>query len=123
MCLWCGLIASGCVTTLPVVDDTKYGVASIEYVPQASRPVLDSAVRARLTSGDGEIEGIILRGTGISVDVQIFADDRLLDPKTVQRDVVSARKVLLAAPLPLGARIYVENPGGQRSQSVQVTDG
>jgi hypothetical protein len=107
---------------MPIGDvQTRYSVATVQYVPSASTPVLKSATLSTLTHSDGTtVPGFILEGSGISVNAEIYADDNLLDPKSVPRDIHSSSEVLVATTLAVGTHVHVVNPGGQRSNDVQV---
>jgi len=101
---------------------TRYGVATFQYVPSASEPVLSNAYQTTLTYEDGsEIDGIVIEGIGLSVDVEIYANGMLLDPEGVVRQYESSNEILVATFLDVNTAIYVINPGGQRSNEVLVT--
>lgn len=101
--------------------DTEHGVAMFQYVPLASTPEISAVVQALLRRSDTTLQpGVAIEGGGFSGELAIFADGVLLDLEEHPRTVLSSTRILLGTQLPVGTRVHVVNPGGQRSAEIEV---
>lgn len=101
---------------------TESGVASVQFIPQASKPVVERAVRTEIERNDGTTsDGTAIIGSGFSVGCAVYVDSALL-PDSVEKEVSNSTKIYVAQSLPLGAEVVVMNPAGAQSAPVLVTD-
>jgi hypothetical protein len=99
---------------------SEHGIATLQYVPTASSPVIDRVEPTELMREDATFPGIEVLGSGFSVDAEIRIDGELLSEMDVAYNVRSASSILIALDAEAGTVVEVTNPGGAVSGEAAV---
>jgi hypothetical protein len=99
---------------------SEHGVATLQYVPTASSPVIDRVEPTELTREDETLPGIEVFGSGFSVDAEIRIDGELISDLDVAYNVRTASSILIALDAEAGTVVEVTNPGGAASGEAVV---
>jgi hypothetical protein len=99
----------------------EHGTALFQYVPKPSTPVLRKATEELFEVDDKARLGIEIIGKGFSRDARVFINGVEVDSNS--RSVVDPETIYALLPEEASngsLAVVVENPGGQRSSSVEV---
>lgn len=99
---------------------SEHGVATLQYVPTASSPVIDRVEHTELTRDDETLPGIEVFGSGFSVDAEIRIDGEPISELGVAYNVRSSSSILIALDAEPGTAVEVTNPGGATSGEAVV---
>ncbi len=108
--------------------DAEHGIARFQYIPEPTRPRIESISSTTLLLNEQEVSGFEIAGTGFSEDATVIINGTPISEASPM-NVESPERILVVfsdadmTPGTGAADIIIENPEGARSEPVQFGEG